>query len=73
MRKTWDPKPYQPQMMGHMLEHPGCALWVPMGMGKTVAVLSVLDVLRLLGETRPALVIAPLRVARSTWPEEAAK
>lgn len=43
-------------------------------MGKTVSVLSLLDTLFLTGqESRPALVLAPLRVARTTWSTEAAK
>jgi SNF2 family DNA or RNA helicase len=45
-----------------------------MGMGKTAATLSALDLLWLAGSGYwPALVIAPLRVARGTWPREAQK
>ena len=43
-----------------------------MGLGKTVATLTAIDALQLTGEG-PALVLAPLRVAQSTWPEEARK
>lgn len=42
-------------------------------MGKTPSVLEVYDRLRIVGEANKALVVAPLRVARSTWPEEAPK
>lgn len=47
-----------------------CALWMPMGGGKTVTTLTALDELSLVEDVYPVLVIAPLRVARSTWPEE---
>ena len=42
-----------------------------MGMGKTVCTLTAIDSLITSGESHPTLVLAPLRVARSTWPEEA--
>ena len=42
-------------------------------MGKTPSVLEVYDRLHLAGEVHRALVVAPLRVARSTWPEEPPK
>ena len=44
-----------------------------MGLGKTISTLTALDGLFLAGEDQPALVLAPLRVARTTWPEEARK
>jgi SNF2 family DNA or RNA helicase len=45
-----------------------------MGTGKTSATLSALDYLYAFGaETMPTLVLAPLRVARSTWPDEVKK
>ena len=47
-----------------------CALWMPMGGGKTVTTLTALDELNLVEDVFPALVLAPLRVARTTWPEE---
>lgn len=43
-----------------------------MGTGKTPATLNALNDLQLL-DSRPALVIAPLRVAATTWPDEARK
>jgi SNF2 family DNA or RNA helicase len=43
-----------------------------MGVGKTLSTLTALDTL-LLAHDGPALVIAPLRVATSTWPQEIAK
>ncbi|WP_084727029.1 SNF2-related protein [Xenorhabdus griffiniae] len=53
---------------------PRCNVWAGMGMGKTVATLTALEDLYMVGmETQPTLVLAPLRVARSTWPDEADK
>ena len=44
-----------------------------MGLGKTVITLSAISDLLYLGEVTKVLVIAPLRVAQSTWPDECAK
>ena len=67
---------YQRIAVRHILTHPRCALWAGMGMGKTLTTLTALAVLRQFGEisaAAPALVIAPLRVASTTWPDEVAK
>lgn len=66
-------RPYQLQMVEHIARHPRTNLFVPMGAGKTVSVLTALDALELSEEVFPVLVIAPLRVARSTWPDEIKK
>lgn len=73
-RKVWKPRDYQRPIIDHQTCHPRQAVWAGMGMGKTVGTLTTMDHLFLSGETtRPALVLAPVRVARSTWPDEAAK
>ena len=66
------PREYQTQIINHILTHPRCGIWAGMGMGKTAAVLTAIDIIN---TTEPGLtlVIAPLRVAQSTWPDEAAK
>lgn len=66
------PRPYQQQIIERILQQKRVAIWAGMGLGKTAATLTALDILSLV-ETGPALVLAPLRVARSTWPEEVAK
>jgi hypothetical protein len=49
-------------------------LWAKPGMGKTVLTLTHIDNgIRLCGDDRPTLVIAPKRVARDGWAAEAAK
>lgn len=50
-----------------------CAVWCFMGGGKTSSVLMVFDTLLLAGLMKKAIVFAPLRVARDTWPNEAKK
>lgn len=72
MTQPYAPRPYQSAMVEHMLRTPRCALWAGMGMGKTAAVLTALDALSLT-ERGQTLVLAPLRVAAATWPEEAGK
>lgn len=72
MRKQFTPRGYQIQMVDYILANKRCALWVFMGAGKTVATLTALDLLSLVDDdVYPALVLAPLRVAKSTWPSEA--
>ncbi len=72
--KRFVPKPWQPPAIDHLLRHKRCALWAPVGSGKTGIVLTALDTLNLVGEdVYPALVIGPLRVARKVWREEAGK
>ena len=66
-------RPYQREMVRHILEHPRCALFAFMGAGKTVSVLTAIDVLLLASLARKPIVIAPRRVARDVWSTEAAK
>lgn len=66
-------RPYQEMLVDFIVEHPRCKLFVPMGLGKTVSVLTSLDRLSLVEDVFPVLVLAPLRVARSTWPAEISK
>lgn len=66
------PKPYQERAQQFVLENPYCALWMDMGLGKTVVTLTAVDALLRL-DRGPVLVIAPLRVADVTWPAELRK
>lgn len=66
------PRPYQQQIIDRILKQERVAIWAGMGLGKTVATLTALDILSLV-EPGPVLVLAPLRVARSTWPDEVKK
>lgn len=72
--KPFTPRPYQHLIADHIIEHPRCAVWAGMGLGKTVSTLTALDALDLAGEpVWPALALGPLRVARKVWNEETQK
>ena len=72
--QLFTPRPYQDLIINHEIDILRCNIWAGMGMGKTVATLTTLEDLFMAGaETQPALVLAPLRVAASTWPDEAVK
>ncbi|WP_304643255.1 DEAD/DEAH box helicase, partial [uncultured Parasutterella sp.] len=67
------PRPYQERMIQAILQRKRIALFAGMGMGKTSA---TLEAIRRIREKRPklkALIVAPLRVAQSTWPDELLK
>lgn len=59
--------------MNHIVLNDRVNVWAGMGTGKTVSTLTALDALTLLDDPFPALVLAPLRVAQSTWPSEVRK
>lgn len=71
--RAFNPRPYQPLMWQYIVEHRRSMLLVPMGMGKTSSVLMAIAILLLSGSVRKVLILAPLRVARSTWPDEVRK
>lgn len=68
--RDFTPHGYQHPMVDHLVSHKRCALWVFMGAGKTVVTLTALDLLSLAEDVYPALILAPLRVAKTTWPDE---
>lgn len=66
--------PYQYDMEQHLIHNPRSALFAGMGLGKTVTTLTSYELMSCAGEIDgPLLVIAPLRVAQSTWPDEVKK
>lgn len=71
-RQAFTPREYQHAIIDHVLNLQRGAVWAGMGMGKSVSTLTALDILEIT-EPGPALVLAPLRVAASTWPDEAKK
>ena len=73
-RRTFTPYPYQIFAIGQILKKPALALFLDMGMGKTAITLTAID--ELVNEefaVSRVLVIAPKRVAESTWTDEAGK
>jgi hypothetical protein len=74
MRRSFTPRPYHGLAMAHLAGVPRSAIFAKPGMGKSVMALTFLDYLHnVWGESRPSLVLAPLRVARDTWANEAGK
>lgn len=71
--KGFTPRIYQQHMHEHFMSIARPAAWADMGMGKTVATLNTLQSLVICGEQKPTLVLAPLRVAQNTWPDEIEK
>ncbi len=68
------PHDYQAQAIDYILDHREAALWLDLGLGKTVITLTAIkELLHERFEAARVLVIAPLRVARDTWPAELAK
>jgi SNF2 family DNA or RNA helicase len=70
---TFKPHDYQKEALAHLYKERRAALWMPMGGGKTVTTLTALEALSVVEDVYPVLVLAPLRVARSTWPDEVKK
>jgi SNF2 family DNA or RNA helicase len=70
----FSPHEYQKYAIGYVEEHPVAAVILEMGLGKTVITLTaVASLLFDSFEVSRVLVIAPLRVARDTWPAELRK
>lgn len=68
------PHDYQKYAVEYIKSHPVTALFLDMGLGKTVTTLTAIrDLMYDTFEVRRVLVVAPLRVARDTWPEEIRK
>ena len=65
---------YQKFASDFILSHPACCLMLDMGLGKTVITLTALwDLLLDQFEVGRVLIIAPKRVAATTWPQEIGK
>lgn len=70
----YTPHQYQEFTTGYIETHPQAAIILGMGMGKTIITLTAINNLIYDHFTvHKALIIAPLRVARDTWPQEIEK
>ena len=71
---NFTPHAYQQYSIDYILDHPTAALFLDCGLGKTVISLTAIFDLTLDSfQIRKVLIIAPLRVARDTWPAEIEK
>jgi len=66
-------EPYQVELRDFLLSHDRAYTNVGLGLGKTASTLDALNHLFMDGAISSALVVAPLRVARMTWPNEIKK
>lgn len=74
MRVPYTPRPYAPLMTNFIRDRKRGRLFADMGLGKSVCTLTALEQLHFMGEIdHPVLIVAPLRVAQSVWPEEIQK
>lgn len=70
----FNPHEYQEYGINKIIETPKTGLFLDMGLGKTITTLTAIDKLMFdYFEINKVLVIAPLRVARHTWPAEIEK
>ncbi len=71
---SWDDfREYQHWMTQKIIQERAIYLGAEMGLGKTAAVLGAIRLLLDLQEVKHVLIVAPLKVADLTWPEEIAK
>lgn len=63
------PHAYQSEAIQWGLDHKKCGLLLPMGAGKTVSTLTIIHQLMYI-EVSKVLIIGPVRVIQSTWPDE---
>lgn len=69
----WTPRPYQLTSLEFLVREPHGGLLLDPGLGKTSTALAGYQILREGGHVFHALVVAPLRVAKTVWPVEAKK
>lgn len=62
--------PYQRRAIEWIKTHTHCALFLEMGLGKTISTLTAFCELKQEGLAHKALIIAPKRVAERTWTDE---
>jgi len=66
-------RPYQNEAANFLFDHDRAMMLAPVGAGKTATALVAMESHVLDGSVRSWLVVAPLRVATSVWPVEAAR
>ena len=64
---------YQKRAVNHQCTRPNSMLWLDMGLGKTIVTLTSIAHLIGTGFLRGVVIVAPIRVIRLVWRQEAAK
>lgn len=70
---NYRPYEYQAKATRFVIDHPNCGLFLDMGLGKSVITLTAIQDLIDNCEISRVLVVAPKKVAETTWTTEAAK
>lgn len=74
MSQIWTPRAHQVLASDYVFSNKRCNLWAHPGLGKTSIIYRLFDLLMLCGSNFfPALVVAPLAVARDVWTAEQQK
>jgi SNF2 family DNA or RNA helicase len=73
MRPRADLFPYQNKMVNFQVFHPASAIWADMGLGKSITTLTAISDMIWMGYLKAVLVVAPIRVCRLVWRQEAVK
>lgn len=69
----FEPYQYQRKAVEWVEDHPRCCLFLDMGLGKSVCTLTAFSRLQDWCEVERMLVVAPKKVAETTWTDEAGK
>ena len=72
-KALWVPHPYHIEGVNFLLERLLAQIWWTPGLGKTTLALATFEHLRRSGAAKRMLVVAPLRVAQTTWSQEVDK
>ena len=70
MSELWKPHSYQRTAVSFLLSNPCSGLFLDPGLGKTSTSLSTIKILKYSDSIKGVLMIAPLRVIYSVWPNE---
>ena len=74
MLKREDLHNYQKYSIEFIKEHPAAAIFLGCGCGKTaIALTAIEDMMHDSFEIRKCLIVAPIRVAQASWPDEIRK
>jgi SNF2 family DNA or RNA helicase len=73
MRPPTDLFPYEQKAIEFQCARSASALWLDMGLGKTIVTLTSINYLLTIGALRGVVIVAPIRVCRMVWRQEAVK
>ena len=69
-KQDWNSHKYQAKAVSFLLENKEAGLFLDPGLGKTSTSLATIKILKYAGQIDGVLIVAPLRVIHSVWPNE---